>query len=309
MTTREGSLDIVITNVTIIDAKLGVVKADVGIKDDKIVGIGKAGNPNVMHGVDPDLVTGPSTDAISGEHLILTAAGIDGHVHLISPQQAYASLSNGITTLIGGGVGPTDGTNGTTITSGRWNIERMLQSVEGLPINVGLLGKGNCSVEEPIEEQIEAGACGLKIHETGIDTGSQSDALSWPIVTMFRLHPHRHPNEGGLWRILLQLSTSHIHTLPPEGAGGGPAPDLLRVASMPTCSLRRPTHLPYGSTRRRAVRYDMCATFCIQDSVGVAFAESRVRPATQSAENGSRFGLLSMVSSDSQAWVAWANRL
>ena len=158
MTSEEGALDLVITNVTIIDANLGVVKADVGVKDGKIAGIGKAGNPNIMHGVHPDLVTSTATDAISGEHLILTAAGIDGHVHMISPQQAYACLSNGITTLFGGGIGPTDGSNGTTITSGRWNIERMLESIEGLPVNVGLLGKGNCSMNQPLEEQIEAGS-------------------------------------------------------------------------------------------------------------------------------------------------------
>ena len=174
MTSEEGALDLVITNVTIIDANLGVVKADVGVKDGKIAGIGKAGNPNIMHGVHPDLVTSTATDAISGEHLILTAAGIDGHVHMISPQQAYACLSNGITTLFGGGIGPTDGSNGTTITSGRWNIERMLESIEGLPVNVGLLGKGNCSMNQPLEEQIEAGACGLKIHE---DWGSTPAAI------------------------------------------------------------------------------------------------------------------------------------
>ena len=131
---NDGSLDIVITNVTVLDPILGVVKADVGIKDGKIAGIGKSGNPNIMPNVDPALVTGASTDAISGEHLILTAAGIDGHVHMISPQQAYDCLSNGITTLIGGGVGPTDGTNGTTITSGPWNLERILQSIEGLRV-------------------------------------------------------------------------------------------------------------------------------------------------------------------------------
>ena len=174
MTSKEGSLDLVITNVTVVDPIVGVVKADVGIKDGKIAGLGKAGNPNTMQGVDPNLVTGAATDAISGEHLILTAAGIDGHVHFISPQQAYASLSNGITTLIGGGVGPTDGTNGTTITSGRWNIEKILQSIEELPVNIGICGKGNCSVELPIEEQIKAGACGLKVHE---DWGSTPAAI------------------------------------------------------------------------------------------------------------------------------------
>ena len=174
ITSEQGSLDLVITNVTIIDAKLGVIKADVGIKDGKIAGIGKAGNPNTMDGVSPELVTGASTDAISGEHLILTAGGIDGHVHFIAPQQAYACLSNGITTLIGGGIGPTDGANGTTITSGRWSLEQMFQSAEGLPVNIGLLGKGNCSVAESIDEQIIAGACGIKIHE---DWGSTPAAI------------------------------------------------------------------------------------------------------------------------------------
>lgn len=164
-TSDGGSVDLVITNVTILDPVLGVIKADVGIKDGKISGIGKAGNPNVMKGVTPTIVTGPSTDAISGEHCILTAAGIDGHVHFVSPQQAYDCLSNGITTLVGGGVGPTDGTNGTTITSGPWNLARMLQSADGLPINMGFLGKGNSSVRGPLEEQLVAGACGFKIHE------------------------------------------------------------------------------------------------------------------------------------------------
>ena len=140
-TSSAGALDLVITNVTIIDPVIGVVKADVGIKDGRIAGIGKAGNPNIMDGVSPELVTGAATDAISGEHLILTAGGIDSHVHFVSPQQAYSALSNGITTLIGGGIGPSDGTNGTTITSGRWSTEQMLLSVEELPVNVGLLGK------------------------------------------------------------------------------------------------------------------------------------------------------------------------
>ena len=174
ITGKDGSLDTVITNVTILDPLLGVVKADVGIKDGKIAGIGKAGNPNVMKGVTPTLCTGASTDAISGEHLILTAAGIDGHVHHVAPQQAYDCLSNGITTLIGGGIGPTDGSDGTTITSGRWNTEAMLRAIEGLPINYGLLGKGNCSCQESLAEQIESGVMGLKIHE---DWGTTMEAL------------------------------------------------------------------------------------------------------------------------------------
>ncbi|MDD3108008.1 MAG: urease subunit alpha [Alistipes sp.] len=308
MTSKEGSLDIVITNVTIIDAKLGVVKADVGIKDGKIAGIGKAGNPNVMHGVDPDLVTGPSTDAISGEHLILTAAGIDGHVHMIAPQQAYSCLSNGITTLIGGGVGPTDGTNGTTITPGKWNIEKMLESAEGLPINLGFLGKGNCSVEQPIEEQIEAGACGLKIHE---DWGSTPAAIrtALSVADRYDVQVAIHSdtlNEGGYVEdTIAAMDGRTIHTYHTEGAGGGHAPDLLKVASMPNVlpSSTNPT-LPFG-INSQAELFDMimvCHNLNPKIPSDVAFAESRVRPETQAAENVLHdLGVISMVSSDSQA--------
>lgn len=308
MTSKEGSLDLVITNVTVIDAKLGVVKADVGIKDGKIAGIGKAGNPNVMHGVHPDLITGPSTDAISGEHLILTAAGIDGHVHMISPQQAYSALSNGITTLVGGGIGPTDGSNGTTITSGKWNLERILQSIEGLPINVGLLGKGNCSVLEPIEEQIVAGACGLKIHE---DWGTTPAAIraAMTAADRFDVQVAIHSdtlNEGGYVEDTISaIDGRTIHTYHTEGAGGGHAPDLLKVASMPNVlpSSTNPT-LPFG-INSQAELFDMimvCHNLNPKIPSDVAFAESRVRPETQAAENVLHdLGVLSMVSSDSQA--------
>lgn len=308
MTSKEGSLDLVITNVTIIDAKLGVVKADVGIKDGKIAGIGKAGNPNVMQGVHPDLVTGPSTDAISGEHMILTAAGIDGHVHFISPQQAYNCLSNGITTLIGGGIGPTDGTNGTTITSGRWNLERMLQSAEGLPINVGFLGKGNCSVAEAIDEQIVAGACGLKIHE---DWGSTPAAIRAAMAAADRydvqvaIHTDTLNESGYVEDTIAAIDGRTIHTYHTEGAGGGHAPDLLKVASMPNIlpSSTNPT-LPFG-INSQAELFDMimvCHNLNPKIPSDVAFAESRVRPETQAAENVLHdLGVISMVSSDSQA--------
>ena len=225
MTSKEGSLDLVITNVTVVDPIVGVVKADVGIKDGKIAGLGKAGNPNTMQGVDPNLVTGAATDAISGEHLILTAAGIDGHVHFISPQQAYASLSNGITTLIGGGVGPTDGTNGTTITSGRWNIEKILQSIEELPVNIGICGKGNCSVELPIEEQIKAGACGLKVHE---DWGSTPAAIrtALSVADRYDIQVAIHTdtlNEGGYVEdTIAAMDGRTIHTYHTEGRGRRP---------------------------------------------------------------------------------------
>ena len=308
MTSKEGSLDLVITNVTVVDPIVGVVKADVGIKDGKIAGLGKAGNPNTMQGVDPNWVTGAATDAMSGEHLILTAAGIDGHVHFISPQQAYASLSNGITTLIGGGVGPTDGTNGTTITSGRWNIEKILQSIEELPVNIGICGKGNCSVELPIEEQIKAGACGLKVHE---DWGSTPAAIraALSVADRYDIQVAIHTdtlNEGGYVEdTIAAMDGRTIHTYHTEGAGGGHAPDLLKVASMPYVlpSSTNPT-LPFG-INSQAELFDMimvCHNLNPKIPSDVSFAESRVRPETQAAENVLHdLGVLSMVSSDSQA--------
>ncbi len=308
MTSDEGSLDLVITNVTIVDPILGVVKADVGVKDGKIAGIGKAGNPNIMKGVHPDLITGAATDAISGEHLILTAAGIDGHVHVIAPQQAYAALSNGITTLFGGGIGPTDGTNGTTITSGRWNIEQMLRSFEALPVNIGLLGKGNCSVAAPLEEQIKAGACGLKIHE---DWGSTPAAIraSLDIADRYDVQVAIHTdtlNEAGFVEdTIAAMDGRTIHTYHTEGAGGGHAPDLLKVATMPNVlpSSTNPT-LPFG-INSQAELFDMimvCHNLNPKIPSDVSFAESRVRPETQAAENVLHdLGVLSMISSDSQA--------
>ncbi|MBQ5704084.1 MAG: urease subunit alpha [Alistipes sp.] len=303
-----GALDMVITNVTILDPMLGVVKADVGIKDGRIAGIGQSGNPNIMSGVDPSLVTGAATDAISGEHLILTAGGIDSHVHYISPQQAYAALSNGITTLVGGGIGPSDGSNGTTITSGVWNVEMMLKAVENLPVNFGFLGKGNCAVQESIEEQLRAGACGLKIHE---DWGSTPAAIRSALDVAERhdvqvaIHTDT-LNEGGYVEdTIAAIDGRTIHTYHTEGAGGGHAPDLLKMASMPFVlpSSTNPT-LPFG-VNSQAELFDMimvCHNLNPQIPSDVAFAESRVRPETQAAENILHdLGVLSIVTSDSQA--------
>ncbi len=305
---KEGSLDLVITNVTIIDPVLGIVKADVGIKDGKIAGIGKSGNPDTMPGVSPELVTGASTDAISGEHLILTAGGIDGHVHMIAPQQAEAALSNGITTLIGGGVGPTDGTNGTTITSGVWNVERMLEAAEAWPVNIGLLGKGNCSGKQSVAEQLEAGCCGLKIHE---DWGSTPQAIrtALKVADRYDVQVAIHTdtlNEGGYVEdTIAAFEGRTIHTYHTEGAGGGHAPDLLKVASMHNVlpSSTNPT-LPCG-INSQAELFDMimvCHNLNPKIPSDVSFAESRVRTETQAAENMLHdLGVLSMVSSDSQA--------
>ncbi|MDE6218764.1 MAG: urease subunit alpha [Muribaculaceae bacterium] len=303
-----GSLDLVITNVTILDPLLGVVKADVGVKDGKIAGIGKAGNPNVMEGVTPGLVTGASTDAISGEHMILTAAGIDGHVHMCAPQQAYNSLSNGITTLFGGGIGPTDGTNGTTITSGVWNMKRMLQAFDGIPVNVGLLGKGNCSVQNSLEAQMEAGACGFKIHE---DWGATLGAIRACMEcadkydTQVAIHTDTLNECGFVEDTIAAIDGRTIHTYHTEGAGGGHAPDLIKVASLANVlpSSTNPT-LPFG-VNSQAELFDMimvCHNLNPNIPSDVAFAESRVRPETQSAENIFHdLGIISMVSSDSQA--------
>ena len=308
ITSEAGSLDLVITNVTIIDPILGVVKADVGIKDGKIAGIGKAGNPNVMKGVTPTLCTGPSCDAISGEHLILTAAGIDGHVHFVSPYQAFDCLSNGITTLIGGGVGPTDGSNGTTITSGPWNLAQMLRAAENCPINMGFLGKGNTSYDPTLQEQIEAGAMGFKIHE---DWGSTMAAIRACMANADRndvqvaIHTDTLNEAGYVEDTIAAIDGRTIHTYHTEGAGGGHAPDLLKVASMMNVlpSSTNPT-LPFG-INSEAELFDMimvCHNLNPQIPSDVAFAESRVRPETQAAENIFHdLGIISMVSSDSQA--------
>src|SRR3989454_6563861 len=161
---RRGALDLVITNALIID-HWGIVKADIGIRDGRIVKVGKAGNPDTMAGVDPALVVGASTEVIAGENLIVTAGGVDSHIHFISPQQVYEALSNGITTMIGGGTGPATGTNATTCSPGAWNLARMLEAADAWPVNFGFLGKGNTATEAPLIEQIRAGACGLKLHQ------------------------------------------------------------------------------------------------------------------------------------------------
>ncbi|GIG18186.1 urease subunit alpha [Catellatospora methionotrophica] len=308
LTSSGGALDVVITNVVIIDAVQGVVKADVGIKDGKIVGIGKAGNPATMDGVTPELAVGPATDAISGEHMILTAGGFDAHVHYVSPQQAYAALSNGVTTLWGGGVGPTDGTNGTTITSGVWNLERMLRSVEGVPINMGFLGKGNCSGRAPLVEQILAGASGLKIHEDwGTTPAAIRAALS--VAEDFDVQVSIHTdtlNEAGFVEdTIAAFEGRTIHTFHTEGAGGGHAPDIMKVAGelnvLPSST--NPT-LPFG-VNSQAELFDMimvCHNLNPKIPSDVSFAESRVRAETIAAESVLHdLGVISMISSDSQA--------
>ncbi|MFM7150910.1 MAG: urease subunit alpha [Gemmataceae bacterium] len=308
LTSAAGALDLVITNATIVDPILGVIKADVGIKDGKIVGVGKAGNPSTMDDVTPGLVVGPATDAISAEHLILTPAGMDSHIHMICPQQVYTALSNGITTFWGGGIGPTDGTNGTTITSGPWNLEMMFRSIEGLPINFGLLGKGNSSGKAPLYEQVKAGATGFKCHEdwgttpavirSALDVADECDV-------QVSIHTDTLNEAGFVEDTIAAIDGRTIHTFHTEGAGGGHAPDIIKVAGEQNVlpSSTNPT-LPYG-INSVAELFDMimvCHNLNPKIPSDVAFAESRVRAETIASESVLHdMGVISMISSDSQA--------
>lgn len=308
LTSAGGALDLVITNVTIVDAVLGVVKADVGVKDGVIAGVGKAGSSATMDGVTPGLDVGPGTDAISGEQLILTAGGIDTHVHFISPQQAYAALSNGVTTFFGGGVGPTDGSVGTSITSGTWNIEMMLRAAESLPVNLGILAKGSSAGEAALAEQVLAGAAGFKIHE---DWGATPAAIRAALTVADRMdvqvsvHTDTLNEAGFVEDTIAAFDGRTIHTFHSEGAGGGHSPDLLRVAGEDNVlpSSTNPT-LPFG-LNTQAELFDMImVVHNLNPRVpsDVAFAESRVRAETIAAENVLHdLGAISMFSSDSQA--------
>ncbi|TMH68400.1 MAG: urease subunit alpha [Betaproteobacteria bacterium] len=308
LTSANGAPDLVITNVTIIDALLGVVKADVGIKNGLICGIGKSGNPNTMGGITPSLALGNATDAVSGEHCILTAGGVDTHIHFVSPQQIYAGLSNGVTTFIGGGIGPTDGTNATTVTSGPWNIEMMLRAAEGLPVNVGFLGKGHAHGTAPLVEQVEAGAIGFKCHEDWGTTPAvirSALAVADDLDVQVSIHTDTLNESGFVEDTIAAFEGRTIHTFHTEGSGGGHSPDIIKVAGEPNVlpSSTNPT-LPYG-INTQAELFDMimvCHNLNPAVASDVAFAESRVRAETIAAENVLHdMGVISMFSSDSQA--------
>src|SRR6266404_2219138 len=230
----EPFLDVVITNAVILDY-WGIVKADIGIRDGRIVAVGKAGNPLIQSGVDPRLVIGPGTEVIAGENLIATAGGIDSHVHFICPQLCETALAAGLTTLLGGGTGPATGTNATTCTPGAWNIERMLQAAEAFPINLGFLGKGNSSLPGPLEEQIRAGACGLKLHE---DWGTTPAAIDCCLSVadqhdvQIAIHTDTINEAGYVDDTIAAIAGRTIHTYHTEGAGGGHAPDIIKVAGL-----------------------------------------------------------------------------
>ena len=302
-----GAPDLVITNAVLLD-HWGIVKADVGVRDGRISAIGKAGNPDIQDGVTPGLEIGPSTEIIAGEHRILTAGGIDTHIHFISPQQAWEALYSGVTTMIGGGTGPADGTRATTCTPGEWNIHRMLEAAEGLPLNFGFLGKGNATRPEPLVEQIEAGAIGLKLHE---DWGTTPAAIDTALTVadehdvQIAIHTDTLNESGFVEDTLAAFKGRTIHTYHSEGAGGGHAPDILKVCAHPNVlpSSTNPT-MPYTANTLDE-HLDMlmvCHHLNSQVPEDVAFAESRIRPETMAAEDVLHdLGAISMMSSDSQA--------
>jgi urease subunit alpha len=302
-----GALDLVITNAVILD-HWGVVKGDIGIKNGRIVKVGKAGNPDTMEGVDPELVVGAATEAIAGENMIVTAGGVDSHVHFISPQQVFEAISNGITTMIGGGTGPATGTAATTCTPGAWNLARMLQAADEWPMNFGFLGKGNSAIGGPLAEQVEAGACGLKLHEDWGTTPVAIDAcltVADEFDVQVAIHTDTINEAGFLEATVAAIKGRAIHTYHTEGAGGGHSPDIIAIAAYANIlpSSTNPTR-PF-TVNTIAEHLDMlmvCHHLNPQVPEDVAFAESRIRPETIAAEDILHdMGVLSMLSSDSQA--------
>jgi urease subunit alpha len=306
-TRAQGALDTVITGAIVLD-HWGVIKADVGIIDGRIVGLGKAGNPDTMDGVDPRLVIGPSTEVIAGNGRILTAGAIDCHVHLIAPQQVDEALGSGVTTWIAGGTGPAEGTKATTITPGPWYLARMFEALDGLPINVALLGKGNTVSEDSMMEQILGGASGFKLHEDWGTTPAVIDA-SLKVADRTGLQVAIHTdtlNEAGFVEdTLAAIAGRGIHAYHTEGAGGGHAPDIITVAgeSYVLPSSTNPTR-PH-TVNTLAEHLDMlmvCHHLNPSVPEDLAFAESRIRPSTIAAEDVLHdMGAISMIGSDSQA--------
>jgi urease subunit alpha len=306
-TRATGSPDLVITNAVVIDVS-GIYKADVGIRDGRISAIGKAGNPAIMDGVSPGLAISASTEVLAGEGHILTAGAIDAHVHFISPNQIPDAFYAGITTLIGGGTGPATGTKATTCTPGAWNIRRMYEAAEGFPLNFGFLGKGNSSGPDALREQIRAGALGLKLHE---DWGSTPAAINECLTVadefdvQVAIHTDTLNETGFVEDTIAAIGGRTIHTYHTEGAGGGHAPDIIRLCGEPNVlpSSTNPT-MPF--TRNTLDEHLDMLMVCHHLSAGVpedvAFADSRIRPETIAAEDVLHdLGAISMMSSDSQA--------
>jgi urease subunit alpha len=300
-----GVADLVITNALLLDVT-GIVKADIGITAGRITGIGKAGNPDVQPGVN--IVIGPGTEIVAGEGCIATAGGIDTHIHFISPQQCEDALMSGVTTMLGGGTGPAAGTNATTCTPGTWNVSRMLQAAEGIPMNLGFLGKGNASRPEALDEQIEAGCIGLKLHE---DWGTTPAAIDCCLSVaelhdvQVAIHTDTLNESGFVEDTLAAFKGRSIHTYHTEGAGGGHAPDIIKACGVPHVlpSSTNPTR-PYtvNTVDEHLDMLMVCHHLDAGIPEDVAFAESRIRRETIAAEDILHdLGAISMMSSDSQA--------
>ncbi len=306
-TRDEGVLDFVITGVLILD-HWGILKADVGIKDGKIIGIGRAGNPDIMDGVDENMIIGASTEVHGGAGLIMTAGGIDSHIHFICAQLIDHALFSGITTMLGGGTGPADGTSATTVTPGAWNLQKMLEAAEAFPMNLGFLGKGNCATTPPLVEQIEAGAIGLKIHEDWGSTPAVIDAslkVADEHDVQVAIHTDTLNEAGFLEDTINAINGRTIHTYHTEGAGGGHAPDIIKAAMYQNIlpSSTNPTR-PFTINTIDEHLDMLMVCHHLDESVpeDVEFADSRIRPETIAAEDILHdMGVFSMMSSDSQA--------
>ena len=304
--TRRDVVDTVITNALIVDAVAGIVKADIGLKDGRIAGIGKAGNPDIQPGVT--IAIGAATEVIAGEGMIVTAGGIDSHIHFICPQQIEEALASGITTMIGGGTGPATGTNATTVTPGAWHLAQMLKAADGFPMNIGFTGKGNVSLPVPIEEQILAGAIGLKLHEDWGTTPAAIDnclAVADRYDVQVAIHTDTLNESGFVEASVAAMKGRVIHTYHTEGAGGGHAPDIIKVVGESNVlpSSTNPTR-PY-TVNTLDEHLDMlmvCHHLDPSIAEDLAFAESRIRRETIAAEDILHdLGAISMMSSDSQA--------
>ncbi|WP_247747441.1 urease subunit alpha [Alkalihalobacillus sp. BA299] len=302
-----GVLDLIITNATIIDYT-GIYKADIGVKDGRIAGIGKGGNPDIMDGVNPNMIVGAGTEAIAAEGLIVTAGGIDAHIHFICPQQIETAIASGVTTMLGGGTGPATGTNATTCTPGVWNIERMLEAAEEFPVNLGFLGKGNGSHVNPLIEQIKAGAIGLKLHEDWGTTPHTIDTclkVADELDVQVAIHTDTLNEAGFVEDTITAINNRVIHTYHTEGAGGGHAPDIMKIASLPNIlpSSTNPTRpFTVNTIDEHLDMLMVCHHLDPQVPEDVAFADSRIRPETIAAEDILHdLGVISMIASDSQA--------
>ncbi|MDB2311098.1 urease subunit alpha, partial [Opitutales bacterium] len=301
-------LDLILTNATIIDPILGIIKADIGVKDGRIAGIGHGGNPLIQTGVTEGMVIGAGTEVIAAEGHIVTAGGFDSHIHFICPQQINEALTSGVTTMFGGGTGPATGTNATTCTPGAWNIHKMLESAEAFPMNLGFMGKGNASNHAALREQVEAGAMGLKLHEDWGTTPSSIDhclSVADEMDVQVAIHTDTLNESGFVETTIGAFKDRVIHTFHSEGAGGGHAPDILKVCGLPNVlpSSTNPTR-PYtiNTIDEHLDMLMVCHHLDSKIPEDVAFAESRIRPQTIAAEDILHDrGAISIMSSDSQA--------